>query len=152
MFAIFPSVLEEAQRRFSQYSEKNDESIIPGDLRTAIFSAAVRTGGENEYEKVLSVYRRPPTPQHKSACIRALTNAPTEALRKRTLDMILSDEVKTQDVVSLPSIWSSRPYLSESVIDVVRSRRIQLRSCSSCHVGLFPEQLSSIRNSLQRKL
>jgi len=95
-----PSILEEAQRRFGLYVDQNDESIIPGDLRTAIFGAAVRNGGNKEYEKVLSVYRRPPTPQHKSACIRALTNAPTEELRKRTFDMILSDEVKTQDIMS----------------------------------------------------
>ena len=94
------SILKEAQRRFGLYIDQNDESVIPGDLRTAVFSAAVRNGGDKEYEKVLSVYRKPPTPQHKTASIRALTNAPTEELRKRTLDMILSDEVKTQDVMS----------------------------------------------------
>jgi len=79
--------------------DNDDDSQIPGDLRSAIFAAAVKAGGEKEYEKVLSIYRKPPTPQHKQSCIRALTRGSSEELQQRTLAMILTDEVKTQDIV-----------------------------------------------------
>jgi aminopeptidase 2 len=93
-------ILAEAKRRFALYVDQNDESLMHGDLRRAIFIHGVRNGGEKEYEKALSVFRNAPTPQHKIDAMLALTNGGTEALRQRTLDLLSTDEVKTQDVVS----------------------------------------------------
>lgn len=46
------STLKEYKRRFGLLLEKNDESLIPSDLRTSIFAQSVKNGGEAEYEKV----------------------------------------------------------------------------------------------------
>jgi aminopeptidase 2 len=79
--------------------DQNDESLLHGDVRRVIIVHAVRTGGEKEWEKALSIYRDPPTPQHKIDAMLALANGSTQELRQRTLDMLSTDEVKTQDVV-----------------------------------------------------
>ena len=46
------AVLAEYKRRFAALLEKDDDSLIPSDLRTSIFSQSVRHGGEKEYTKV----------------------------------------------------------------------------------------------------
>lgn len=79
---------------------EGNEEIIPGDLRRSIFVYSVRYGGEKEYEKMLEVYRNAPTPQHKVASMIALTNGSTPELQQRGFNLLSSNEVKTQDVVS----------------------------------------------------
>lgn len=75
--------------------EKNDDLGIPGDLKTSIYSESVRRGGEKEYEKVLEVYRAPPTPAHELSAIAGLCSPSNEELIDRTLGMMLSGEIKT---------------------------------------------------------
>lgn len=48
--------------------------------------------------QVLSIYRSPPTPAHKSACIAALGEVRDPELLRRTMEFVLGKEVKTQDV------------------------------------------------------
>lgn len=91
------SVLKEIQRRFSLFTQQNDQSAIPGDFLDLVFANAVRYGGLDEYEAVLAVYRKPPTPQHKSAAMRAFCAARDEKLLDRTIKFMHTDEVKMQD-------------------------------------------------------
>ncbi|GJN87500.1 hypothetical protein Rhopal_000449-T1 [Rhodotorula paludigena] len=94
------ATLAEYKRRFGLFLEKDDDSLIPGDLKGSIYTQSVRNGGEKEYEKVLSVYRNPPTPAHRTSAIGALCSVEDEALLKRTYEFVLSDEVKNQDMAS----------------------------------------------------
>ncbi|BGO90211.1 hypothetical protein NBRC10512_002414 [Rhodotorula toruloides] len=94
------ATLAEYKRRFGQFIEKNDDSLIPGDLKTSIYTQCVRFGGEKEYEKVLEVYRNPPTPAHRSSAIAALCSSEKDELIQRSIDFILSGEVKNQDIAS----------------------------------------------------
>ncbi|KAL8286510.1 hypothetical protein RQP46_004527 [Phenoliferia psychrophenolica] len=93
-------VLEEYRIRFRRFLNKGDESEIPSDLRRSIYSDGVARGGREAYEKVLSVYRKPATPSHKSAAIAGLCATADSDLLSRTFDLVLSDEVKTQDISS----------------------------------------------------
>lgn len=88
--------LAEYRRRFSTFIEKNDDSEIPGDLKTSIYSQSVRFGGEKEYEKVLEVYQNPPTPAHKSSAIAALCSPEKPELVDRTITMLMTGDVKNQ--------------------------------------------------------
>jgi aminopeptidase 2 len=94
------ATLKEYKRRFGQFIEKNDDSLIPGDLKTSIYTQSVRFGGEKEYEKVLEVYRNPATPAHRSSAIAALCSSEKDELIQRSIDFILSGEVKNQDIAS----------------------------------------------------
>ncbi|GAA5967480.1 hypothetical protein JCM11641_000560 [Rhodosporidiobolus odoratus] len=93
--------LAEYKRRFGLFLEKDDDSQIPGDLKTSIYGQSVRFGGEKEYLKVLDVYRNPKTPAHKASAIAALCSAEKEELVDRTIRMLLTGgEVKNQDLAS----------------------------------------------------
>jgi len=92
--------ISEIKRRFSPFMTSNDASQIPGDLQKNIFIHAVRTGGTTEWEKALDIYKHPQNPAEKLAAIQAMCRAQEPALIKRTLDMILIDEVKPQDYLS----------------------------------------------------
>lgn len=96
--------VEELKRRFDLYMTQNNDEVIPGDLRRSIFVYAVRYGGEKEWEKMLQVYRHPPTQQHKLAAMIALTSGSTPELQQRAFELLSSDEVKTQDVVRIVSL------------------------------------------------
>lgn len=88
--------LAEYRKRFEAFVESGDEAGIPNDLKTSIYSASVRHGGEKEYEKVLAVYRQPPTPAHKDSAIAGLCASRNPSLTERTLKMIMTDEVRSQ--------------------------------------------------------
>jgi len=94
------ATLAEYKRRFGLFVEKDDDSQIPGDLKDSIYSQSVRFGGEKEYEKVLDVYRNPKTPAHRTSAIGALCAAEKEDLLDRTFGLLLSGEVKNQDMAS----------------------------------------------------
>lgn len=88
--------LAEYRKRFHAFVEKGDEAQIPNDLKTSIYSSSVRHGGVKEYEKVLAVYRQPPTPAHKDSAIAGLCASRNPSLIERTLEMIMTDEVRSQ--------------------------------------------------------
>lgn len=50
--------------------------------------------------QVLAVYRNPPTPSHKTASIAGLCSSEAPELYERTFALVLSPEVKTQDIAS----------------------------------------------------
>ncbi|GAA5943340.1 hypothetical protein JCM1841_004805 [Sporobolomyces salmonicolor] len=91
------ATLKEYKRRFGLLLEKGDESQIPSDLRTSIYSQSVRFGGEAEYAKILEIYNAPPTPAHKSSAMVALCSSEKPELLEKTFAMLLSGEVKNQD-------------------------------------------------------
>ncbi|GAA5899974.1 hypothetical protein JCM8208_005555 [Rhodotorula glutinis] len=94
------ATLAEYKRRFGLFVEKDDDSQIPGDLKDSIYAQSVRFGGATEYEKVLDVYRNPKTPAHRTSAIMALCAPEDEALLDRTFGLLLSGEVKNQDMGS----------------------------------------------------
>ena len=93
------SVIEEVHRRFNLYTEQGDSASIPGDFIELIFSNAVRYGGHEEYEKIMKIYKKPPTPQHKVACMRALCTTRDDKLIEKTITFMNSDDVKLQDMM-----------------------------------------------------
>ncbi|BGP38710.1 Aminopeptidase 2 mitochondrial [Rhodotorula kratochvilovae] len=94
------ATLAEYKRRFGLFMDQGDDSQIPGDLKGSIYSQSVRFGGEKEYEKVLDVYRNPKTPAHRTSAIAALCAPEDEQLLDRTYKLVLSTEVKNQDMAS----------------------------------------------------
>jgi ERAP1-like C-terminal domain len=105
------------RRRFALLSETKDDSAIHGiaiffcpgdamlmrfhpavDLLRTIYSTAVKFGGEKEYDTLLSIYKEPATPQHELAAMLSLASTRDEVLIQRAFDLILSGEVREQNV------------------------------------------------------
>lgn len=105
--------LNEIHRRFAPLHE-GDDSLIHPDLMRVIFAQSVRHGGEKEYNTVLSIYEKPATPAHKNAAMLALGAASDEKLIQRTLDLVFSGKVKTQDYM----------YFFAALSNNIKSRRL----------------------------
>jgi len=88
--------LSEVKRRFEASVFNGDDSAIHPDLLRTVYTNAAKHGGEKEYEAILAIYNKPPTPTHKIAAHLALCSSPDEKLLQRTFDWTLSD-VKAQD-------------------------------------------------------
>jgi puromycin-sensitive aminopeptidase len=99
-----PEVRAEAARRHAAYLE--DRTAIAPDLVTAVVTVMAQAGGEAEYEILLRQFRRASTPQEEVRYLYALAASEVEPLLRRTLDMCLSGEVRTQDA----------PYLIGSIL------------------------------------
>jgi puromycin-sensitive aminopeptidase len=90
-----PDVRAEAARRHATYLE--NRSAIAPDLVTAVVTVLAQSGGEGEYTTLLDRFRQATTPQDEVRYLYALAASEVEALLRRTLDMSLSGEVRTQD-------------------------------------------------------
>jgi puromycin-sensitive aminopeptidase len=90
-----PGVRAEAARRYAAYIE--DRTVLAPDLVTATVNVVAQSGGEGEYTTVLNQYRQATTPQDEVRYLYALGVNEVLPLLRRTLDLCLSGEVRSQD-------------------------------------------------------
>ncbi len=89
------SVVEEALKRFSQL--KKSEDVDP-NLRGVIYSTAAREGDHKTFDKLLNLYTTSTNSEEKITLCAALTGFRQLPLIKRSLELIISDAVRMQDV------------------------------------------------------
>jgi aminopeptidase 2 len=94
---LLKDVATEAIRQFHAHQSDQGEQIHP-DLLTLVYNLAVKFGGEREWEAVREIYRNPKSQEQKIRATNALGKASDPALIRRTLNLALSDEMRTQDV------------------------------------------------------
>merc|ERR1712137_653347 len=87
-------VIDEALKRFHEGVESLDV-----DIRATVYRIAVKYGPAENYEKVLDIYRKTDLHSHRLQALSALGGTKDDALRQRTLEYSLSDEVRSQDLV-----------------------------------------------------
>jgi puromycin-sensitive aminopeptidase len=90
-----PEVRAEAARLHAAYLE--DRTAVDPDVVPALISIVAQTGGEAEYSQFLDRYRNGATPQEVVRYLMALADFPNEALVRRTIDLVDSGEVRTQN-------------------------------------------------------
>jgi puromycin-sensitive aminopeptidase len=99
-----PAVRAEAAARHAAYL--SDRTALSADLVTAVANVVAYAGGADEYETMLERFRRAGTPQDEIRYLYALAATQDGTLLRRTLELCLSAEVRTQD----------GPYLLASVL------------------------------------
>ncbi|KAJ7031993.1 leucyl aminopeptidase [Mycena alexandri] len=92
-----PEVANELRGRFTHFLSTADESNLPSELVTAIYTAAVKHGGRQEYDSVKALCSRPKNPAHQISAMKALCCADDPELTTETLHFILSG-VRDQDI------------------------------------------------------
>jgi puromycin-sensitive aminopeptidase len=103
-----PQVRAEAKSRFDAFLAGQGD--LDADLLTPIAHVVVAAGGVEEWETILARYRAlDATPQDKVRYLMALSAASDPDLLVRTLDLALSDEVRSQDAVFLVAEVLSNP-------------------------------------------
>jgi len=85
----------EAHRQHARFLE--DRTAVDADVVPALVAIVSETGGEGEYAAALERFRNGATPQEVVRYLYSLAHFPHEGLVRRTLDLALSDEVRTQN-------------------------------------------------------
>jgi len=91
------ATVEEAQRRFDLYTSGKDRDAINPSLRKAVFSIAVKNGGESAFKAVQQDFLNSTTIDGKEICLQALGRVQTPELAQELLSFIFSDKVAMQD-------------------------------------------------------
>ncbi len=90
-----PEVRREGAARFDRFLA--ERSGLAADLLGPVAHIVAASVGEEGWNLILEQYRSASTPQEKVRYLTALAATPDPALLLRTLDMALSDDVRTQD-------------------------------------------------------
>jgi puromycin-sensitive aminopeptidase len=90
-----PGVRREARQRFETFLAART-GLAP-DLLTPVTNVVAASGGEDGWNLILEQYRGAVTPQDEVRYLHALPSTSDPLLLARTLDLALSDEVRTQD-------------------------------------------------------
>ncbi|KAI1345242.1 peptidase family M1-domain-containing protein [Xylariaceae sp. FL0016] len=101
-------VIAAAKDMFSKYMS-GDKSAVHPNIRGSVFSMALKYGGKSEYDQILDFYRKSTNSDERNTALRCIGRAKDPELIKSTLDMILSKEVKSQDLYLPASGLRSHP-------------------------------------------
>lgn len=101
-----PSVLDEAHKRYVRM--KTPENIDP-DVREVVLTTVARHGETVDFETLLSFYNSARLPQVKLSFASALCSFTQPELTNRALDIIISNNVRLQDVAYwVSSLFANR--------------------------------------------
>lgn len=78
------------------FLNRNDEPIH-ADLRGVVYGAVAKTGGEKEYNTLLSMYKNETLHEEKNRLLSALGMFKQKELLRKTLDFTMTDNVRMQD-------------------------------------------------------
>lgn len=101
-------VIAAAKEMFKKYAA-GDKSAIHPNIRGSVFGMSLKYGGKEEYEAILDLFRNSNNGDERNTALRTLGRAKDPELIQRTLDMILSGEVKSQDLYLPASGLRSHP-------------------------------------------
>ncbi|KAI0842175.1 peptidase family M1-domain-containing protein [Hypoxylon sp. FL0890] len=90
-------IITAAKEMFKKYMA-GDKSAIHPNIRGSVFSMALKYGGQEEYEAVLNFFRKSNNSDERNTALRCIGRAKEPALIQRTLELVLSGEIKSQDL------------------------------------------------------
>lgn len=102
------TVVKAAHEMFDAFAAGDVAAIHP-NLRDSVFAIVLKNGGTKEYDIVLERFRNAPSSDEKVTALRCLGTAEDPALIERTLDLVMSGEVKNQDIHTALAGLSSSP-------------------------------------------
>ncbi|KAG5517875.1 hypothetical protein PMAC_000329 [Pneumocystis sp. 'macacae'] len=86
-----------AKEMLYRYAD-GDKTAIPPDLRAAVFSISIQYGLEEEWNIVYDIWKKSTSSDEKNTALKQLGQTRLPDLIKKTLQMIISSEVKLQDI------------------------------------------------------
>ncbi|KAI4868577.1 peptidase family M1-domain-containing protein [Hypoxylon rubiginosum] len=90
-------IIADAKEMFNKYMA-GDRSAIHPNIRGSVFSMALKYGGKEEYDAILNFFRNSTNSDERNTALRCIGRAKDPALIQQTLDFVLGNEVKSQDI------------------------------------------------------
>ncbi|OMH84586.1 Aminopeptidase 1 [Zancudomyces culisetae] len=93
------AIIDEAKRRFNRFLVDDDSSALHSDLRAPVFALAIYYGGLDQYNLVKNYYLNTSLPMdQRIIALNSLGSTNNPDIAKLTLDFVLSDHVRSQDL------------------------------------------------------
>lgn len=92
-----PIAEKAALEMFAKYIA-GDKKAIPALIKPSVFNAVARAGGDENYEKIFSIYKNPVSTDEKLAALRTLGRFKESHLLQRTLGYLFDGTVLNQDI------------------------------------------------------
>jgi tricorn protease interacting factor F2/3 len=99
--------IKEANRRFGEFLKKPG-SLKP-DIASAVFSLVAWDGDGKTYDRMLSLYRNAKTQEEAIRFLDALSSFSDPKFLGKTLDLCLTDDVRSQDIIIPIAIIAGNP-------------------------------------------
>ncbi|TRX97828.1 hypothetical protein FHL15_001038 [Xylaria flabelliformis] len=90
-------IIAAAKAMFAKYKAGDKSSIHP-NIRGSVFGMALKHGGKEEYDAILDIFRGSNNTDERNTALRCIGRAKDPELIRRTLELTLSNEVKSQDI------------------------------------------------------
>lgn len=87
--------ISEARQLFQRYME--NRRAIPADVASAVLTIVTYNGGTKEYNEIIAALKTEKIPELEKRFLNALTHFGQPELTDKTLNMVLSDEIRSQD-------------------------------------------------------
>ena len=100
-------ILDEASRRFLKYL--NNPPSLPANIRSVVYGLAALNGNETTYDSMHGLAIKEQFQEERLRLYGALTRFPGANLIKKTLGISMTEEVRSQDTVSLIMQTSANP-------------------------------------------
>jgi hypothetical protein len=115
-------IVAECLARFDAYAA--GKGAIAADLKQVIYNTAAASGGDGRYEAIYKLFKAATMSEEQRRLMTALGRASSPALLSRSLNLILGDEVRTQDAPFLVGAVASNPGPAGRTLtwDFVKSR------------------------------
>jgi aminopeptidase N len=115
------ATLERARDTTNQYLDRKVMTIDPTLLSTAIQLAA--TNGDTElYDRMLARMRTDPEPMEQQRFRNALGRFTSPELVRRTIDLVFSEEIRTQDKTTMLGILMANPSARTTTWQAIKDR------------------------------
>jgi puromycin-sensitive aminopeptidase len=106
--------IKEATKRF-----KENKTLSP-DLRSLVYNLVVKNGGETEYDQMIQIYENAELNEEKNRALSALCKSKDSKLLKRTLELIMGDQVRAQDFITPLDSLSSNSFSRIAIWEFVK--------------------------------
>jgi puromycin-sensitive aminopeptidase len=100
--------LQEAQNRFLRFLE--EPSSLPPELKGVVYSLAARSGNNATFDSLRRLSEEADLQEEKMRLLLAMARFQDKEILKKTLDLSLSSEVRSQDTVILVSSVAGNTY------------------------------------------
>jgi len=98
-------IIKEAKTIFNNRNIKS----IDSDVRSAVYSIVAKNGNAKDWQIFKTMYGESEIQEDKNRCVRALTQFKDEKIIKKTLDFIMSKDIRDQDASQfLSMIWRNK--------------------------------------------
>ncbi|KAI1489489.1 peptidase family M1-domain-containing protein [Biscogniauxia mediterranea] len=114
-------IIAASKEMFNKYMA-GDKSAIHPNIRGSVFGISLKYGGKEEYDAIVKFFRSSTNSDERNTALRCIGRAKDPALIQQTLDFILSDEVKSQDLYLPASGLRSHAEGIEALFDWMTKR------------------------------